>query len=98
MMCESDMVTLRRAEAQVQYMNCAESVLTMHVYFTHCASARGRALQKNKVRLGIHLRREWDCMSCLYDTTPYSEFLFLMNAITQLLYPYLSNLCQFTLS
>ena len=62
MMCESDMVTLRRAEAQVQYTNCAESALTMHVYFTHCASARGRALQKNKVRLGIHLRREWDCI------------------------------------
>ena len=60
-MCESDMVTLRRAEAQVQYTNCAESALTIHVYFTHCASARGRALQKNKVRLGIHLRREWDC-------------------------------------
>ena len=62
MMCESDMVTLRRAEAEVQYANCAESALTMHVYFTHCASACGRALQKNKVRLGIHLRREWDCM------------------------------------
>ena len=60
-MCESDMVTLRRAEAQVQYRNCAESALTIHVYFTHCASARGRALRKNKVRLGIHLRREWDC-------------------------------------
>ena len=59
-MCESDMVTLRRAEAQVQYRNCAESALTIHVYFTHCASARGRALRKNKVRLGIHLRREWD--------------------------------------
>ena len=64
-MCESDMVTLPRAEAQVQYRNCAESALTIHVYFTHCASARGRALQKNKVRLGIHLRREWDCMSIL---------------------------------
>ena len=60
-MCESDMVTLRRAEAQVEYWNCAESALTIHVYFTHCASARGRALRKNKVRLGIHLRREWDC-------------------------------------
>ena len=64
-MCESDMVTLRRAEAQVQYTNCAESALIMHVYFTHCASARDRALQKNKVRLGIHLRREWDCIYCL---------------------------------
>ena len=61
-MCESDMVTLPRAEAQVQYRNCAESALTIHVYFTHCTSARGRALQKNKVRLGIHLRREWDCI------------------------------------
>ena len=60
-MCESDMVALPRAEAQVQYRNCAESALTIHVYFTHCASASGRALQKNKVRLGIHLRREWDC-------------------------------------
>ena len=60
-MCESDMVAHPRAEAQVQYRNCAESALTIHVYFTHCASARGRALQKNKVRLGIHLRREWDC-------------------------------------
>ena len=71
MMCESDMVTLRRAEAQVQYMNCAESALTMHVYFTHCASARGRALQKNKVRLGIHLRREWDCTnSCGLKMSP----------------------------
>ena len=60
-MCESDMVALPRAEAQVQYRNCAESALIIHVYFTHCASARGRALQKNKVRLGIHLRREWDC-------------------------------------
>ena len=60
-MCESNMVTLRRAEAQVQYRNCAESALTIHVYFTHCASAHGRALRKNKVRLGIHLRREWDC-------------------------------------
>ena len=38
-----------------------ESALTIHVYFTHCASARGRALPKNKVRLGIPLRREWDC-------------------------------------
>ena len=66
-MCESDMVTLRRAEAQVQYTNCAESALTMHVYFTHCASARGGALQKNKVRLGIHLRREWDCMHASGD-------------------------------
>ena len=62
-MCESDMVAHPRAEAQVQYRNCAESALTIHVYFTHCASARGRALQKNKVRLGIHLRREWDCTS-----------------------------------
>ena len=61
-MCESDMVTLPRAEAQVQYRNCAESALTIHVYFTHCASARGHTLQKNKVRLGIHLRRKWDCI------------------------------------
>ena len=64
-MCESDMVTLPRAEAQVQYRNCAESALTIHVYFTHCASARGRALQTNKMRLGILLRRERDCMSSL---------------------------------
>ena len=59
------MVTLPRAEAQVQNRNCAESALIIHVYFTHCASARARALKKNKVRLGIHLRREWDCMLVL---------------------------------
>ena len=69
MMCESDMVTLPRAEAQVQYRNCTESALTIHVYFTHCASARGHALQKNKVRLGIHLRREWDCIYVAIDAT-----------------------------
>ena len=68
-MCESDMVALPRAEAQVQYRNCAESALTMHVYFTHCASARGRALQKNKVCLGIHLRREWDCTGSFTEDT-----------------------------
>ena len=74
-MCESDMVTLRRAEAQVQYRNCAESALTIHVYFTHCASARGRALRKNKVRLGIHLRREWDCTYLPPDNSTYSNRL-----------------------
>ena len=55
-----------RAEAQVQYRNCAESALTIHVYFKHCVSAHGRALKK-KVRLGIHLRREWDCILRFYD-------------------------------